>query len=106
MRTISATELRARLGEALNRASAGERVLIERDHRPLAVLISPEDAARLDESAAEKAERRMATLDRLAAFREAMAAAQPMGATRGRKRRQDAARAIRADREFGHGDDG
>ena len=80
-------------------------MLIERDHRPLAVLISPEDAARLDESAAEKAERRMATLDRLAAFREAMAAAQPMGAARGHKGRQDAARAIRADRDTGHGDD-
>jgi prevent-host-death family protein len=105
MRAISATELRARLGEALNRASAGERVLIERDHRALAVLISPEDAARLDESAAEKAKRRMAALDRLAAFRGEMDAAQPMGPTR-RRRRQDAAHAIRADRDTGHGDHG
>jgi prevent-host-death family protein len=57
MRVMTATELRARLGEALNRASAGERILIERDHRPLAVLVTPEDAARLDESREERARR-------------------------------------------------
>jgi prevent-host-death family protein len=104
MRSISATELRARLGEALNRASAGERVLIERDHRPLAVLVSPEDAARLDESAADRARRQMTALDRLAALREEMAA-QATAEGRGR-RRQDSARLVRAERDAGHGDDG
>jgi prevent-host-death family protein len=96
MRAITATELRARLGEALNRASAGERVLIERDHRPLAVLVSPEDAARLDESAADLAKRRMAALDRLEALREEMAG----------EPGDDAARLVRQERDGGHGDHG
>ena len=65
---MTATELRARLGEALNRASAGERILIERDHRPLAVLVTPEDAARLEESPEDRARRKERTLTRLAAF--------------------------------------
>jgi prevent-host-death family protein len=103
MRAISATQLRARLGEALNRASAGERVLIERDHRPLAVLVSPEDAARLDESVADRAKRQMAALDRLASFREEMAA-QATSQGRGRQR-QNSARLVRAERDAGHGDD-
>ena len=41
-------DMRKRLGEILDAASAGERILIERDHRPLAYLVSVEDAARLD----------------------------------------------------------
>ena len=106
MRAISATELRARLGEALNRASAGERVVIERDRKPLAVLVSPEDAARLDESSADLAKRRLATLDRLAAFREEMAARQHSAPVHGRKRRLDGASLVRAERDAGHGDHG
>jgi len=47
MRTVSAMDMRKRLGEILDAASAGERILIERDHRPLAYLISVEDAQRL-----------------------------------------------------------
>ena len=94
---MTATELRARLGEALNRASAGERVLIERDHRPLAVLVSPEDAARLDESAEERTKRRMAALDRLAAIREAMVAGSAG---------EDAADHVRAERDARSGDHG
>ena len=39
MRVMTATELRARLGEALNRASAGERILIADDR---AILIGGE----------------------------------------------------------------
>lgn len=106
MRAISATELRARLGEALNRASAGERLIIERDHRPLAVLVSPEDAARLDESAEERAERGRAGLERLAAFRDRMAREQTGAPGHGRKTRRDAAAIIRSDRDTGHGESG
>ena len=98
---MTATQLRARLGEALNRASAGERILIERDRRPLAVLVSPEDAARLDESAAEQAARGRAALERLEAFRARMAAEHPQ--TVGGS---DSAALIRADRDAGHGDHG
>jgi prevent-host-death family protein len=99
MRVMTATELRARLGEALNRASAGERILIERDHRPLAVLVTPEDAARLDESLEDRTERRQRALARLAAFGERMAREQPSGA-------DDSTVLVRQDRDFGHGDHG
>ena len=94
---MSATELRARLGEALNRASAGERILIERDRRPLAVLVSPEDAERLDESVAERAERGRAALERLEAFRARMAGAHPQAAGGA-----DSAALVRAERDAGH----
>jgi prevent-host-death family protein len=66
MRTVTAMELRKRLGEILDAASAGERILIERDHKPLAVLISPEeDAARSDQDRQARIDRRLAALDRL-----------------------------------------
>ena len=47
MRTITATELRQRLGEVLDAASAGESILIERDRKPLAFVVSYEDGVRL-----------------------------------------------------------
>lgn len=72
MRTITATELRQRLGEILDAASAGERILIERDHRPLAYLVSVEEGASLGESPDELRERRYAALDRIDAFARRM----------------------------------
>ncbi len=66
-------QLRQKLGEVLDRASAGERIVIERDHRPMAVLVSVEDAARLDGDREERLRRRREALARLAAFRERMA---------------------------------
>jgi prevent-host-death family protein len=101
MRTVSAMELRARMGEILNRASAGERITIERGRRPLAVLVSPEDAARLAEAPEERAARRLAALDRLDELWERMA----------RVRAADhavpeAAALIREERDRGHGDHG
>ena len=66
--TITAGALRARLGEVLDRASAGERIVIERDHKPLAVLVSCEDAARIDPDE-KRVARRLAALDRLDALR-------------------------------------
>ena len=73
MRTVTATELRAKLGEILDAASAGERILIERDHKPLAFLISPEEEAARDATergAADRAPARCA-LDELVELREA-----------------------------------
>ena len=61
-------DMRKRLGEILDAASAGERILIERDHRPLAYLISVEDAARLDPARGELLARRTAAMDRLRAL--------------------------------------
>lgn len=77
MRTVSALDVRKHLGELLDAASAGERIVIERDRRPMAVLVSYEDAQRLDESTEEVYQRRIAALDRLAAFRERMAIEHP-----------------------------
>ncbi len=77
MRTVSALDVRKHLGELLDAASAGERIVIERDRRPMAALVSYEDALRLDESAEEVYQRRMAALDRLVAFRDRMAIEHP-----------------------------
>ena len=66
MRTITATELRQRLGEVLDAASAGESILIERDHKPLAFVVSYEDGVRLTsgrDEAEEIARRRRAIED-------------------------------------------
>jgi prevent-host-death family protein len=77
MRTVSAMDMRKRLGEILDAASAGERILIERDHRPLAYLISVEDAARLDPDREELLARRIAAMDRLMALGERMRESHP-----------------------------
>lgn len=95
MRTVTALELRKRLGELLDAASAGERILIERDHRPMAVLVSVEDADRLDEGG-ETREERLRRFEeavvRLDALAERMVARRPAGAP-------GAVEAIRMDRE-------
>jgi prevent-host-death family protein len=77
MRTVSAMDMRKRLGEILDAASAGERILIERDHRPLAYLISVEDAARLDPNREELLARRIAAMDRMMALGEEMRKTHP-----------------------------
>jgi prevent-host-death family protein len=77
MRTVSALDVRKHLGELLDAASAGERIVIERDRRPMAVLVSYEDALRLDESAEERVKRTLAALDELKAFADRMAIEHP-----------------------------
>ena len=73
MRVVTATELRAKLGEILDAASAGEKILIERDHKPLAYLISPEEeAARATQDREERIARRLRALDDLVAFGQEM----------------------------------
>ena len=93
MRTVTAGELRARLGEVLDRASAGERIVIERDHTPLAVLAPMEDANRLEPDEQERIARNLAALDRLEALSRRLAAegAWPADAP-------DAVTAVRMDR--------
>ena len=72
MRIVTAMDMRRRLGEILDAASAGERILIERDHKPLAYLVSVEEGDRLDPGAADRVARRLAALDRLVAFGKEM----------------------------------
>jgi prevent-host-death family protein len=69
MRTITATQLRKNLGEMLDAASAGEKILIERDHRPLAYLLSVEDGRSLAVDD-DEVERELAALDALVALGE------------------------------------
>jgi antitoxin (DNA-binding transcriptional repressor) of toxin-antitoxin stability system len=73
--------MRQRLGEILDAASAGERILIERDHRPIACLVSVEVGQRLDEAALDLRERRLAALDRLEALARRIDAERPSEST-------------------------
>ena len=75
---MTALELRGKLGELLDAASAGERIVIERDHRPMAVLVSIEEANRLDEDREQRYKRAMTALDNLDRFRERMAREHPL----------------------------
>ncbi|HSW42547.1 MAG TPA: type II toxin-antitoxin system Phd/YefM family antitoxin [Patescibacteria group bacterium] len=77
MRVVTPLDLRRSLGAILDAASAGERIVIERDHRPLAMLVSIEDGRRLDPDADEVRRRRLAALDRIDDFRRRMAIAHP-----------------------------
>lgn len=87
-------DMRKRLGEILDAASAGERILIERDHRALAYLVSVEEGRRLDAVSEEVRERRLAALDRLEVFAAEMAKKHPP-----QPGDPDAATAIRMDRD-------
>ena len=77
MRTVTPLDLRRGLGQILDAASTGERFLIERDHKPLAMLVSVEEGRRLDPDSAERRRRALAALDRLVAFGERMAELHP-----------------------------
>ena len=71
-------QLRAKLGEILDRASAGERIVIERDHRPLALLVPFEDGDRLEPNQKERLARELAALDRFVALGERWAREHPI----------------------------
>ena len=87
-------DLRRSLGQILDEASAGERILIERDHKPLAVLVSVEDAARLDGDPEEIRAQRMAAVQAIDEWRERVLASRPPGV-----KWPSAAEWIRADRD-------
>jgi antitoxin (DNA-binding transcriptional repressor) of toxin-antitoxin stability system len=77
MKRITPLDLRRSLGSILDAASAGERFLVERDHRPLAMIVSIEDGQRLDESKEELRKRRLAAMARIDARRERLARTNP-----------------------------
>jgi prevent-host-death family protein len=62
--------LRAKLGEILDAASAGERIVVERDRKPLAILVPFEDADKLVADEQERIARNLAAIDRLEALRK------------------------------------
>lgn len=88
------------MGEVLDRASAGERIVVERDRRPLAVLVPYEDALRLEESPEVATARALAALDRLEEFARRMALEHPEAA-----QLPDSAQLVRQERSGGHGPD-
>lgn len=92
-------DLRRKTGEWLDRASAGERIVIERDHRPMALLVPWEDGARLDQPSEQLLRRREAAFDRLDAFAARMATLHPSNPDD-----LDAEAAIRWERDHGHRD--
>jgi prevent-host-death family protein len=65
-------DMRRRLGEILDAASAGERILIERDHRPLAFLVSVEDGKQIDRQRDTEIAESLAALERLKELGERM----------------------------------
>jgi antitoxin (DNA-binding transcriptional repressor) of toxin-antitoxin stability system len=79
MRTISPLDLRRSLGAILDEASAGERFLVERDHRPVAMVVSVEDGRRLDGDPEERRRRAVAALDRLETLGRGQRARHPGG---------------------------
>ena len=90
-------DLRRKTGEWLDRASAGERIVIERDHRPMAMLVPYEDAGHLDQSEEEFRRRQDAAFDRLEEFAKRMAILHPPAPDE-----LDAEAAIRWERDHGH----
>jgi prevent-host-death family protein len=48
MRTISATAFRAQVSQIVDAASAGERIVVERNGKPIAALVPYSDKARLE----------------------------------------------------------
>ena len=58
MEEINVAEAKSRFSELISRASAGERFVIRRRERPVAVLINPDDLERLER--ASSAARRLA----------------------------------------------
>ncbi len=65
MKIVTPMDLRRSLGRILDEASAGERFLIERDHKPMAVLVSVEDAGRLEQEAEAVREQRKVAFEAL-----------------------------------------
>lgn len=51
MKTLSIAEAKSRFSELVSRAGSGERLVIERRKRPVAVVVAPEDLARLERAA-------------------------------------------------------
>lgn len=91
-------ELRRRLGETLDQAAAGERIVVERDRRPLAVIVPYSASALRSETAEERREHLRRALDQLEDFGKRMRRKYPGGPS--------AAEAVRWDRDHGHGDHG
>ncbi len=97
MRVITALQLRARLGEALDHASSGERIIIERDHQRIAAIVPIEDAMLLDGKGDEARRRKQAAMQRIDARARRMKSVAAAS-------EWDAEATIRWERDHGHED--
>lgn len=91
MRTISALEVRAKFGQVLDEAAAGERFVVERGGHAVAAIVPLADLDAVDPEKMKA--RRLAALDEL--LRLSRRDREVYGTF-------DAVAAIRQDREFGH----
>lgn len=64
-------DMRKRLGEILDAASAGETILIERDHKPLAFLVSYEEGMRTAARDEDRIKRQLQAVDDMVEFGKA-----------------------------------
>ena len=69
MKTISALEVRAKFGQVLDEAAAGERFIVERAGAPVAAIVPLRDLELSDPAVITA--RRLAAVDRLVAMRAA-----------------------------------
>lgn len=67
MKTISALDVRARFGQVIDEAAAGERFIVERAGRPVAAIVPLSDLDALDP--AQVRARRLAAVELLARLR-------------------------------------
>ena len=67
MRAISALDVRARFGQVLDEAAAGERFIVERAGQPVGAIVPLADLEHLDP--ARDRDRRLAAIDQLARLR-------------------------------------
>ena len=93
MRTISALEVRAKFGQIIDEAAAGERFVIERAGVAVAAIVPLADLEHMDPD--RILERRLAALDQLRRLAER---------DRGRFPPFDAAAAVRESRDHDHGE--
>jgi prevent-host-death family protein len=91
MRTITALEVRAKFGQVLDEAAAGERFIVERAGQPVAAIVPLRDLEPID-PAVVQARRDAAIDDLLRLGRRNRARYGPI----------DAAAAVREDRDHGH----
>lgn len=90
MRALSALDVRARFGQVIDEAAAGERIVVERGGQPIAAIVPLTDLAALDPEA--ERDRKLAALSALVR----------MAAKRVPSGREHAESLIRTERDRGH----
>ena len=93
MRTITALEVRAKFGQVLDEAAAGERFIVERAGQPVAAIVPLRDLEATDPVRIR--ERRLAAVEQMRRLGER---------SRRRYGSVDAAALVRGDRDHGHGE--